>query len=55
MVSLGGVGLTRSVPVFFAEAMALVAIESHVVRRFGVSTGQFYTWRKAMLRALAAL
>ncbi|MCA3339448.1 MAG: transposase [Roseomonas sp.] len=27
-----------------AEAMAPGAIASHVVRRFGVSTGQFYTW-----------
>ena len=33
----------------FAEAMAPGAIASHVARRFGVSTGQFYTWRKAML------
>jgi transposase len=32
-----------------AEAMAPGAIPSHVARRFGVSTGQFYTWRKAML------
>jgi hypothetical protein len=32
-----------------AEAMAPGAIASHVARRFGVSTGQFYTWRKAML------
>ena len=31
-----------------AEAMAPGAIASHVARRFGVSTGQFYTWRKAM-------
>ena len=31
------------------EAMAPGAIASHVARRFGVSTGQFYTWRKAML------
>lgn len=31
------------------EAMALGAIASHVARRFGVSSGQFYTWRKAML------
>ncbi|MFM7416468.1 MAG: hypothetical protein ACKO51_11920, partial [Alphaproteobacteria bacterium] len=30
-------------------AMAPGAIASHVARRFGVSTGQFYTWRKAML------
>jgi len=29
--------------------MAPGAIASHVARRFGVSTGQFYTWRKAML------
>ena len=32
-----------------AEAMASGAIASHVARRFGVSTRQFYTWRKAML------
>ncbi len=32
-----------------AEAMAPGAIASHVARRFGVSTGQFFTWRKAML------
>jgi hypothetical protein len=32
-----------------AEAMAPGAIASHVARRFGVSTGQFYTWRKAVL------
>ena len=32
-----------------AEAMAPGAIASHVARRFGVSTGQFYTWRNAML------
>ena len=32
-----------------AEAMAPGAIASHVARRFGVSSGQFYTWRKAML------
>ena len=32
-----------------AEAMAPGAIASHVAGRFGVSTGQFYTWRKAML------
>ncbi|MCA3393705.1 MAG: transposase [Roseomonas sp.] len=31
------------------EAMAPGAIASHVARRFVVSTGQFYTWRKAML------
>ena len=31
------------------EAMAPGAIASHVARRFGVSSGQFYTWRKAML------
>ncbi len=31
------------------EAMAPGAVASHVARRFGVSTGQFYTWRKAML------
>ena len=36
-----------------AEAMAPGAIASHVARRFGVSTGQFYTWRKAMLRRSA--
>jgi transposase len=29
--------------------MAPGAIASHVARRFGVSSGQFYTWRKAML------
>jgi transposase len=34
--------------------MAPGAIASHVVRRFGVSTGQFYTWRKAMLLWTAA-
>lgn len=32
-----------------AEAMAPGAIASHIARRFGVSTGQFYMWRKAML------
>ena len=32
-----------------AEAMAPGAIASHVARRLGVSSGQFYTWRKAML------
>ena len=32
-----------------ADAMAPGAIASHVARRFGVSAGQFYTWRKAML------
>ena len=32
-----------------AEAMAPGAIASHVTRHFGVSSGQFYTWRKAML------
>lgn len=32
-----------------AEAMAPGAIASHVAHRFGVSSGQFYTWRKAML------
>jgi len=31
------------------EAMAPGAIASHVARRFGVSSGQFYAWRKAML------
>lgn len=31
------------------EAMAPCAIASHVARHFGVSSGQFYTWRKAML------
>ena len=36
-----------------AEAMAPGAIASHVARRFGVSSGQFYTWRKAMLRRSA--
>ena len=36
-----------------AEAMAPGAIASHVARRFGVSTGQFYTWRKAMLLRFA--
>ncbi len=36
------------------EAMAPGAIASHVARRFGVSTGQFYTWRKAMLLRSAA-
>jgi transposase len=35
--------------------MAPGAIASHVARRFGVSTGQFYTWRKAMLRQSAPL
>ena len=35
------------------EAMAPGAIASHVARRFGVSSGQFYTWRKAMLRRSA--
>ena len=34
---------------FLTEAMAPGAIASHVARRFGVSSGQFYTWRKAML------
>jgi transposase len=34
--------------------MAPGAIASHVARRFGVSTGQFYTWRKAMLLRSAA-
>jgi transposase-like protein len=38
-----------------AEAMAPGAIASHVARRFGVSSGQFYTWRKAMLSRSAAL
>lgn len=37
-----------------AEAMAPGAIASHVARRFGVSTGQFYTWREAMLLRSAA-
>ncbi len=37
-----------------AEAMAPGAIASHVARRFGVSTGQFYTWRKEMLLRSAA-
>ena len=37
-----------------AEAMAPGAIASHVARRFGVSSGQFYTWRKAMLLRSAA-
>ena len=32
-----------------AETMAPGAIAPHVARRFGVSTGRFYTWRKAML------
>ena len=36
------------------EAMAPGAIASHVARRFGVSSGQFYTWRKAMLSRSAA-
>ena len=36
------------------EAMAPGAIASHVARRFGVSTGQFYTWRKAMLSRATA-
>ena len=36
-----------------AEAMAPGAIALHVARRFGVSSGQFYTWRKAMLRRSA--
>jgi transposase len=35
------------------EAIAPGAIASHVARRFGVSSGQFYTWRKAMLRRSA--
>ena len=37
------------------EAMAPGAIASHVARRFGVSSGQFYTWRKAMLSRSAPL
>ncbi|MCE2922988.1 MAG: transposase [Roseomonas sp.] len=37
-----------------AEAMAPGAIASHVARRFGVSTGRLYTWRKAMLLRSAA-
>ena len=37
-----------------AEAMAPGAIASHVARRFGVSSGQFYTWRKAMLSRATA-
>jgi transposase-like protein len=37
-----------------AEAMAPGGIASHVARSFGVSTGQFYTWRKAMLLRSAA-
>ena len=36
------------------EAMAPGAIASHVARRFGVSSGQFYTWRKAMLSRASA-
>ncbi len=36
-----------------AQAMAPGAIASHVARRFGVSSEQFYTWRKAMLRRSA--
>ncbi|MCA3327297.1 MAG: transposase [Roseomonas sp.] len=36
-----------------AEAMAPSVTASHVARRFGVSTGQFYIWRKAMLRRSA--
>ena len=32
-----------------AETMAPGAIAPHDARRFGVSTGRFYTWRKAML------
>jgi transposase-like protein len=34
--------------------MAPGAIASHVARRFGVSTGRLYTWRKAMLLRSAA-
>lgn len=31
------------------EAMAPGAVVAHVARRWGVSTGQLYTWRRAML------
>lgn len=31
------------------EAMAPGAVVAHVARRWSVSTGQLYTWRKAML------
>ena len=37
-----------------AEAMVPGAIASHVARRFGVSTGQFYTWLYAILLRSAA-
>ena len=48
-MSLGEFGSEEARARILAEAMAPGAIASHVARRFGVSTGQFYTWRKAML------
>ncbi len=36
------------------EAMEPGAVVAHVARRWGVSTGQLYTWRKAMLVQAAA-
>ena len=35
--------------IILTEAMAPGAVVTHVARRWGVSTSQLYTWRKAML------
>ena len=37
------------------EAMEPGAVVAHVARRWGVSTGQLYTWRKAMLGQAAPI
>ena len=37
------------------EAMEPGAVVAHVARRWGVSTGQLYTWRKAMLAQAAPI
>ena len=40
--------------IILTEAMAPGAVVAHVARRWGVSTSQLYTWRKAMLVQAAA-
>lgn len=37
------------------EALEPGAVVAHVARRWGVSTGQLYTWRKAMLAQAAPI
>ena len=41
--------------IILTEAMAPGAVVTHVARRWGVSTSQLYTWRKAMLTQAAPI